>query len=104
MTGSVSNVTQHPHMVTTREVWTENRVRLVLALVSVGSSYLLTQAPLGVLHVLRLLSSVCVCVGGVSVLTVGETVSVRPRWEQRFIVKDQSPQSQGVCVYQDRQG
>lgn len=64
MTGSVSHVTQHPHMVTTREVWTENRVRLVLALVSVGSSYLLTQAPLGVLHVLRLLSSVCVCVGG----------------------------------------
>lgn len=64
MTGSVSNVTQHPHMVTIREVWTENHVRLVLALVSVGSSYLLTQAPLGVLHVLRLLSNVCVCVGG----------------------------------------
>ena len=64
VTGSVSNVTQHPHMVTTREFWTENRVRLVLALVSVGSSYLLTQAPLGVLHVLRLLSNVCVWGGG----------------------------------------
>lgn len=68
MTGSVSYVTQHPYMVTIREVWTENHVRLVLALVSVGSSYLLTQAPLGVLHVLRLLSNMCVCVwgGGIS--------------------------------------